>query len=115
MSQPSPQALPPRFSAFSYAPYRRFWLAALCRVFGLQFRFIGVGWLVVSDEGLDLSPIWLGIVGLAAALCPLRLRDDLAGSRQARLAGLALLSAGGPLLRNPRSLHLKDGQLGVQL
>ena len=34
----------------------------------LQFRFIGVGWLVVSDEGLGLSPIWLGIVGLSAAL-----------------------------------------------
>ena len=68
MSGSSPQAAPRRFGAFSYAPYRRFWLAALCRVFGLQFRFIGVGWLVVSDEGLGLSPIWLGIVGLAAAL-----------------------------------------------
>ena len=64
MSEPAPR----RFGAFSYAPYRRFWLAALCRVFGLQFRFIGVGWLVVSDEGLGLSPKWLGIVGLAAAL-----------------------------------------------
>ena len=68
MSRPSPQVSARRFGAFSYAPYRRFWLAAVCRVFGLQFRFIGVGWLVVSEEGLDLSPIWLGTVGLAAAL-----------------------------------------------
>jgi MFS family permease len=59
---------PRRFGAFSYAPYRRFWAANVCRVFGLQFRFIGVGWLVVSEEGLALSPIWLGIVGLASAL-----------------------------------------------
>jgi MFS family permease len=68
MSSPSPETAPRRFGAFSYARYRRFWLATLCRVFGLQFRFIGVGWLVVSEEGLDLSPIWLGIVGLSAAL-----------------------------------------------
>ena len=68
MSGSSPQTATRRFGAFSYAPYRRFWVASLLRVFGLQFRFIGVGWLVVSEEGLDLSPIWLGIVGLAAAL-----------------------------------------------
>jgi len=68
MTRTSPEASPRRFGAFSYAPYRRFWLAAVCRVFGLQFRFIGIGWLVVSEEGLDLSPIWLGTVGLAAAL-----------------------------------------------
>ncbi len=58
----------PRWGAFSSAHFRRFWLAGLVRVFGLQFRFIGVGWLVVSREGLDLSPIWLGIVGLATSL-----------------------------------------------
>ena len=68
MSVGSTQTAPRRFGAFSYAPYRRFWLAALCRVFGLQFRFIALPWMVVSDEGLDLSPIWLGIVGLSAAL-----------------------------------------------
>jgi MFS family permease len=68
MTSASTPAAPRRFGAFSYAPYRRFWLATVCRVFGLQFRFIGVGWLVVSEEGLDLSPIWLGIVGLSAAL-----------------------------------------------
>ena len=68
MLESSPKTAPGRFGAFSYAPYRRFWLATVCRVFGLQFRFIGVGWLVVSEEGLDLSPLWLGIVGLAAAL-----------------------------------------------
>ena len=59
---------PGRWGAFSYAGYRRYWLAAVCRVFGLQFRFIGMGWLVVSAEGLDLSPIWLGIVGLSSSL-----------------------------------------------
>lgn len=38
----------------------------LARVFGLQFRFIGVGWLVAVE--LDKSPIWLGIAGVAVAL-----------------------------------------------
>jgi MFS family permease len=59
---------PGRWGAFSYPNFRRFWLAMLARVFGLQFRFIAVGWLVVSGEGLDLSPIWLGVVGIASAL-----------------------------------------------
>ncbi len=68
MTAPSDPPAPRRFGAFSYAPYRRFWLAALCRVFGLQFRFIALPWMVVSEEGLDLSPIWLGLVGLSAAL-----------------------------------------------
>lgn len=58
----------PRFGAFSYGAYRRYWLATVARVFGLQFRIIGTGWLVVSSEGLDLSPIWLGFVGLAGSL-----------------------------------------------
>jgi MFS family permease len=64
---------PGRWGALSYPNYRRFWVSMLVRVFGLQFRFIGVGWLVVSDEGLDLSPIWLGVVGLASALPPIAL------------------------------------------
>jgi MFS family permease len=59
---------PGRWGALSYPNYRRFWVSMLVRVFGLQFRFIGVGWLVVSSEGLDLSPIWLGVVGLSSAL-----------------------------------------------
>ncbi|MHC4708910.1 MAG: MFS transporter [Planctomycetota bacterium] len=59
---------PGRWGAFSYPNYRRFWVATVARVFGLQFRFIGVGWFVVSRDGLDLSPIWIGIVGLASAL-----------------------------------------------
>lgn len=57
-----------RWGALAYPPYRRFWLATLARVFGLQFRFVAVGWFVVSDDGLDLSPIWLGIAGLSSAL-----------------------------------------------
>ncbi len=63
-----PTEAPGRWGAFSYGAYRRFWLATVARVFGLQFRFIGVGWLVVSQDGLDLSPIWLGIVGLAVLI-----------------------------------------------
>lgn len=59
---------PARWGAFSSAPFRRYWLAAVARVFGLQFRFIGVGWLVASSDGLDLAPIWLGVVGVASSL-----------------------------------------------
>lgn len=64
---------PGRWGALSYSNYRRFWVAMLARVFGLQFRFIGVGWLVVSAEGLDLPYKWLGVVGLASALPPIAL------------------------------------------
>jgi MFS family permease len=66
--EPEGAAPPGRWGAFSYPNYRRFWVATVARVFGLQFRFIGVGWFVVSRDGLDLSPIWIGIVGLASAL-----------------------------------------------
>jgi MFS family permease len=59
---------PGRWGAFSYPLFRRYWIAAVARVFGLQFRFIGMGWFVVSSDGLDLSPIWLGIVGLTTSL-----------------------------------------------
>ena len=55
----------PRFGALGYANYRQFWLANVARVFGLQFRFIGAGWLT---HLLTPSPVWLGIVGLAAAI-----------------------------------------------
>ena len=66
---PEPPAAPTaRWGAFSYGRFRRFWLATVARVFGLQFRFIGMGWLVVSSEGLDLPYSWLGIVGLAGSL-----------------------------------------------
>ena len=59
---------PGRWGAFSYPLFRRYWLAAVARVFGLQFRFIAMGWFIVSSDGLDLSPIWLGIVGLVTSL-----------------------------------------------
>jgi MFS family permease len=52
--------------AFSFPSYRRFWTAALVRVFGLQFHMFAIGFLVV--ETLDRSPIWLGTVGLAQAV-----------------------------------------------
>ena len=66
--QASDDEAPGRWGAFSYPLFRRYWFASLARVFGLQFRFIGIGWFVVSSEGLDLSPLWLGYVGLAASL-----------------------------------------------
>ena len=56
----------PRWGAFSYPNYRRYWISMVARVFGLQFRFIGTAWLVFVE--LDRSPIWLGVVGLASAL-----------------------------------------------
>jgi MFS family permease len=62
----SSEAPAPRWGAFAYPNYRRFWISNLARVFGLQFRFIGTGWLVAVE--LDRSPIWLGIVGLAVSL-----------------------------------------------
>lgn len=55
-----------RWGALSYPNFRRFWLSALVRVFGIQFRFIGSGWLVQVE--LDRSPLWLGFVGLANAV-----------------------------------------------
>lgn len=58
----------PRWGALAYRDYRRYWISNLCRIFGLQFQFIGVGWLVVSPGGLHERPIWLGVVGLASAL-----------------------------------------------
>ena len=59
---------PGRWGAFSYPRYRRYWVAMVARVFGLQFRYIGIFWFVQSSEGLDLPYRWLGIVGLAASL-----------------------------------------------
>jgi len=56
----------PRWGAFSYPNYRRFWFASLVRVFGMQFHIFAAGWLVVAV--LDRSPIWLGVVGLSQAL-----------------------------------------------
>lgn len=56
----------PRWGALAYPNYRRFWLANVSRVFGLQFRFIGAPWLVVTE--LDAGPAWLGAVGIATAV-----------------------------------------------
>lgn len=57
-------------SAFSYPNYRRYWLSSLAMVFGLQFRFIGAGWLV---HQLTDSPFWLGVPGLISALATILL------------------------------------------
>lgn len=52
--------------AFAYPAYRQYWVATVARVFGLQFRFIGVLWLVAVE--LDRSPAWVGMVSVASAL-----------------------------------------------
>jgi MFS family permease len=54
------------WAAFAYPSYRRFWTAALVRVFGLQFHIFAVGFLVIDT--LEQSPFWLGAVGLAQAV-----------------------------------------------
>ena len=57
-----------RWGALSSAPFRIYWIAMFSRVFGLQFRFIGTGWLVASKDGLDKDPLWIGIVAVASAV-----------------------------------------------
>ncbi len=63
---PGDAAPAPRWGALSYPQFQRYWLAQIFRVLGLQFRIIAVPWLVSVE--LDRSPIWLGIVAVAAAL-----------------------------------------------
>ena len=64
--QPADSASPPASTnAFSYPNYRRYWLASVAMVFGVQFRFIGSGWLVYE---LTDSPFWLGIPGVLTAI-----------------------------------------------
>lgn len=53
------------FEAFAYPNFRRYWLASVVFVFGMQFRFIGSGWLV---HELTDSPIWLGVPGIIMAV-----------------------------------------------
>ena len=75
MAEPRPRATDPlyadvapalpRLGALGYPNYRRFWLATVARVFGLQFRFIGSLWLVTQ---LTPSPLWLGVVSVASAV-----------------------------------------------
>ena len=55
-----------RYGAFSYPQYRRYWISMVARVFGLTFRFIGIPVFVQFD--LELSPAWLGIASVSAAI-----------------------------------------------
>lgn len=55
-----------RYGAFSYPQYRRYWVSMVARVFGLTFRFIGIPVFVQFD--LELSPAWLGIASISAAV-----------------------------------------------
>lgn len=64
----APAAGGSRWGALSSGPFRLYWVAMFSRVFGLQFRFIGTGWLVVSKSGLDMDPFWIGVVSLSSAL-----------------------------------------------
>src|SRR5690606_8516440 len=57
---------PGRWGAFGYANYRRFWFAALVRVFGMQFHIFALQWFIV--DSLGLSAVWLGAVGFAQAI-----------------------------------------------
>ncbi len=52
-------------NAFSYPNFRRYWVASIAMVFGVQFRFIGSGWLVYE---LTDSPFWLGLPGVLTAI-----------------------------------------------
>ncbi len=82
MNASAPLEPAPRWGALSYPQFRRYWIAQLCRVLGLQFRIIALPWLVSVE--LDRSPVWLGIVALAAAL-PTILLSIPAGSLADRL------------------------------
>ncbi|RLT36625.1 MAG: MFS transporter [Chloroflexi bacterium] len=64
----SPATNGSRWGALSSGPFRVYWVAMFSRVFGLQFRFIGTGWLVASKDGLDMGPFWIGVVAVASAL-----------------------------------------------
>ncbi|TAK76828.1 MAG: MFS transporter [Dehalococcoidia bacterium] len=64
----APEAGVSRWGALSSGPFRVYWVAMFSRVFGLQFRFIGTGWLVASKDGLDMDPVWIGIVAVASAV-----------------------------------------------
>ncbi len=59
-----------RWGAFAYPNYRRYWFASLALVFGMQFRFVGGGWLV---HQLTDSPFWLGVPGIISAVITIAL------------------------------------------
>jgi MFS family permease len=60
------EAPTPRWGAFAYPMYRRYWVASLVRVFGMQFHLFAIAWLIV--DVLDRSAFWLGAVGISQAL-----------------------------------------------
>ena len=59
-----------RWGALAYPNYRRYWFASLALVFGMQFRFVGGGWLV---HQLTDSPFWLGVPGIISAVVTIAL------------------------------------------
>ncbi len=69
--QPAATAAPPASAnAFAYPNYRRYWVASVAMVFGVQFRFIGSGWLV---HQITEGPFWLGVPGILSAIMTIAL------------------------------------------
>ncbi|MBW2282567.1 MAG: MFS transporter [Deltaproteobacteria bacterium] len=89
MTAATTSAEPPR-GALSYPNYRRYWLASLAMVFGMQFRFIASGWLV---HQLTDSPFWLGVPGLISAVVTILLTVP-AGLLADRMDNQRLLAGG---------------------
>ena len=95
--QPPPAGAPadgdalPRWGALGYPNYRRYWLSSLALVFGMQFRFIGGGWLVhtLAPE----SPIWLAAPGIVTVVVTLVLTVP-AGALADRVDNQRLLVVG---------------------
>ena len=79
-----------RWGAFAYPNFRRYWLASVALVFGMQFRFIGGGWLV---HQLNDSPFWLGVPGIISAVITIALTLP-AGSLADRVDNQRLLVIG---------------------
>ena len=88
--QPTDEERPARWGALSYPNYRRYWLANVTRVFGIQFRFIGTAWLVkqITDD-----IFWLGLPGLVTAIATIAVTIP-AGALADRLDNLKLAILG---------------------
>ena len=69
-ARPPQAARESRWGALAYPNFRRYWLASVALVFGMQFRFIGGGWLV---HQLSDSPFWLGVPGIISAVVTIAL------------------------------------------
>jgi MFS family permease len=55
-------ALDPRFAAFHYPAYRKFWVARFLSAFSIQMLAVAVGWQIYD---LTRNPLDLGLIGLS--------------------------------------------------